>query len=70
MRWPGFYKRKEEWVDERVRRNENEKWEKWFAWYPVLCKGDNVWLETVYRKKWWVFDEVGVFFYNYRTKEG
>jgi kynurenine formamidase len=26
---------------------------KWFAWYPIrTLRGEIVWLETVYRKRW------------------
>lgn len=27
-----------------------KEWNDWFAWHPVECEGQNVWLETIERK--------------------
>ena len=33
-----------------IRKKIYGDWEKWFAWRPVKIHGDNVWLQTVYRR--------------------
>ena len=44
-----------EWV-EKKRQKEKEKWQRWFAWHPVVIETFNdesrklVWLETVLKK--------------------
>jgi hypothetical protein len=37
----------------RSKQIKKEKWNPWFAWYPVTVGNERVWLETVERKKYW-----------------
>lgn len=38
----------------RMKWKDPDDWNKWFAWYPVICKkeGCRVWLEYVERREW------------------
>lgn len=40
-------------VRRRIKKAEAPQWKPWFAWYPVDCEGDRVWLEWIERKREW-----------------
>lgn len=34
-----------------TKRKDLSRWHYWFAWHPVQCEGENVWLEWILRKE-------------------
>lgn len=45
----------------------SEKWERWYAWHPVIIRGEHVWRKEIYRKAILYKDnEVNMFVYAYR----
>ena len=33
-----------------ARKIETSPWKTWFAWRPVVIRGERIWLKTVYRR--------------------
>jgi hypothetical protein len=48
----------------RLRPKDRARWQRWFAWHPVIIDNVTVWLEVVERRRYPdIFDWV----YSYRT---
>lgn len=48
---------------------DRSEWHKWFAWYPVVIDGENVWLETVERRACFSQPYPDDTIYEYRDRE-
>lgn len=47
----------------KSRWDQQYKWHRYFAWFPVLIDGEYIWLEWVERKR---VSELGCVYYKYR----